>query len=235
MVMHSFSHMVFRRISSWRPIIAVQMEGMFQFASSYNSSLCAWGPQMVTSADVTNMFKGTQCPAEYLTPSLVDNPLGPMCGYCPVQSTAPAFQTAHNLVEGPFTLPLVPAAVTQLQDNVILAWAGDEMLSFDNGARRPGTYTCKFNLVTKNTTLLRVESTCQCDARMSSRSSHLLTTSFYLAPLPHADTVRANRSFGNAQCLRSLAHVRARSESSNVLPWNVNSRRRQSSYNRWTL
>jgi hypothetical protein len=135
------------------------MEYMFQFASMYDQNLCAWGSQIVVSATVTDMFKGTRCPVEYLTPSLADNPLGPLCGYCSAQNTTAAFPTVHNLVEGPYPLPLVPAAVTQLRNNVILAWAGDEMLTFDNGDRPAGTFTCKFNLDTKNSSLLRVQST----------------------------------------------------------------------------
>jgi hypothetical protein len=142
-------------------MVAVNMENMFQGVTSYNTSLCAWGPLLSPSTIVKDMFVGTSCAVTFVSPSLSDNPLGPFCDYCPAyNSTVVAYETVHNLVQGPIALPIVPAAVTQRHDDVIVAWSGDDMLVYDNPRGLPdGTYTCKFDPKTLNVTVRRVEST----------------------------------------------------------------------------
>lgn len=135
------------------PYAAVEMTRMFVFASSYNNNLCAWGRLLRPATVVTDMFLGTNCSDPYLSPSLEESPPGPFCSSCFGQN-----QTVRSRVEGPFTLPLVPAAVTQRPDNVIVGWSGDRQLGHWSGSLPKGTFTCKFNVTTKNSTVLRVES-----------------------------------------------------------------------------
>jgi hypothetical protein len=173
------------------------MDNLFHDATSYDKSLCAWGPLLISSTDVNvnDMFKGTSCAVTFANPSLSDNPLGPFCDYCPVSnSTFPVRETVNNLVGAPIPLPIVPAAVAQRPDGVIVAWAGYDMLVYENPRGLPdGTYTCKFNPETLGVSVRRVES--------KSKWSNLATILFFFfssraAPaLPHdsssfEDTVR---------------------------------------------
>jgi hypothetical protein len=127
---------------------------MFFSASAYSKGLCAWGQLLDQSTRVEDMFSGTSCRDPYLSPSFEEDPPGPFCSSCVGQNW-----TVHNLIEGPFALPLVPAAVTQHPNNLIVAWSGDDMLSYSNPSRPAGTFTCKFDLATKNASILRVQST----------------------------------------------------------------------------
>lgn len=59
---------------------------MFQFALSFNQSLCAWGPKMNESAFVSAMFKATDCESfdggSMDDPNMTACPRGPFCHYC---------------------------------------------------------------------------------------------------------------------------------------------------------
>jgi hypothetical protein len=136
--------------------MAVNLAGMFQYASSFNANLCSWGDLVGPAADVTEMFIDTNCPLAWVQPSFDWSPSGPFCGDCVGRNSS-----VDNLVTGPIPLPIVPAAVAQRSDNKIVAWSGDSMLSFDDGGEHTneGTYTCTFDPATNISSVLRVEGT----------------------------------------------------------------------------
>lgn len=153
---------------SWKPMYAVDMSRMFQYANSFSADLCSWGEWVGAATAVTDMFIDTNCPMAWVEPSFDWSPSGPFCGDCVGRNTS-----VDNLVAGPIPLPIVPAAVAQRSDNKIVAWSGDNMLSFDDGGEHPleGTYTCTFDPATNISSVLRVEGTQQISRTYFARSS----------------------------------------------------------------
>jgi hypothetical protein len=135
-------------------MMALDMSGMFQSANSFDSNLCTWGESVGVVTDVTDMFIDTSCPMAWVQPSFEWSPSGPFCFDCVGRNS-----TVDNLIEGPFPLPIVPAAVAQRPDNKIVAWSGDDMLGFDDGGYHhiEGTYTSIFDPATNAASVLRVE------------------------------------------------------------------------------
>lgn len=128
---------------------------MFFEAAAFNYSLCTWGSRISNQADLTRLFVGTSCKYQFTPANFGDLPIGPFCQDCCCRP-----DTVQNKVIGPFELPLVPAAVSNLPDGRVLAWAGDFPYEFDRDYDYPnsGTFTSIFNPTTKNSTVLRVES-----------------------------------------------------------------------------
>jgi hypothetical protein len=127
---------------------------MFLYAYSFNQNLCSWSQYVTSATEVTDMFLDSNC--KYNTPPTFDwAPGGPFCYDCPRPGSLP------SITEGPYELPIVPAAITQRPDNTIVAWAGDMPYEFDTDAvyTTAGTFTSTFNPTTKATTILRVERT----------------------------------------------------------------------------
>jgi hypothetical protein len=127
---------------------------MFLYAYSFNQNLCSWGQYVSNATEVTDMFLDSNC--KFNTPPTFDwAPGGPFCFDCPRAGSLP------SITEGPYELPIVPAAITQRPDNTIVAWAGDMPYEFDTDAvyTTAGTFTSTFNPTTKATTILRVERT----------------------------------------------------------------------------
>jgi hypothetical protein len=135
--------------------MAVDTAYMFRYAEKFQSNLCSWNQYLTSATDVTDMFHLTKC--KFSTPPSFDwSPAGPFCFDCPGRATS-----LPSIVEGPYDLPIVPAAVTQRPDNTIVAWSGDMPYEFDTRENytTDGTFTSTFNPTTKATTLLRVERT----------------------------------------------------------------------------
>ena len=132
----------------------VDANSMFAGAASFNRSLCAWGPRLSNETDVTSMFRDSACKFRDSIPSFGIQPIGPFCHDCPGRPN-----TVQSKVQGPISMPLVPAAVSNLPNGKVLAWAGDMPYLFWGDNEVAGTYTSIFDPATGTATSLRVEST----------------------------------------------------------------------------
>jgi Mycoplasma protein of unknown function, DUF285 len=146
-----------RDLGQWDTTVLVDAAGMFDRAELFNQDLCGWADRMSNLTDVSGMFRTTSCPAEG-DPTFTPMRRGPFCRDCP--STRPKL-TSHT--DGPITLPLVPASMSNLRDGRILMWAGERPNQVAPDRNYPtklaGTYTSIFDPATGNATLLRVERT----------------------------------------------------------------------------
>jgi hypothetical protein len=138
----------------------MNMEHMFEFASSFDKNLCVWGSSLNPDTIVAEMFVGTNCPLAYISPSLESNPVGPFCDECLSHNSTNSTRTPPlpNLVDF-VELPLIPVAMGQLLDGTILAWASAGQQSQFDFSLPEGTWVSKINPVTKTATANRIEST----------------------------------------------------------------------------
>jgi hypothetical protein len=141
-----------RDLSRWDTRLLLDAEGMFEYAFSFNQDLCAWGDKMSSTSIVYGMFFDTACPLDN-DPEFTPLRKGPFCRDCP--SSRPKLP---SITQGPITLPLVPAAVSNLPDGRILAWAGEREYQSHGEVNPAGTFTSIFDPVSGNSSLLRVES-----------------------------------------------------------------------------
>lgn len=71
-------------LGSWQVVNAEDFTEMFQGASSYNVSLCAWGPLLQsTPPNVADMFDETTCPETSDPIVNLGGVSGPFCHVCP--------------------------------------------------------------------------------------------------------------------------------------------------------
>jgi hypothetical protein len=142
-------------VSAWRPQMATNMRGMFFSADAFNQSLCSWGQYLTPSTDVYEMFLGSGCQFQ-ISPIFTWSPVGPLGTDCPGRTTA-----LPSAVIGPFTLPIVPAAVTNRPDGMILAWSGDMPYEFntDYPGDQPGTFIALFNPNTTTSSAMKLFTT----------------------------------------------------------------------------
>jgi Mycoplasma protein of unknown function, DUF285 len=145
-------------LSAWQPEMGADMKYMFLRAAAYNTSLCAWVPYLSNERNFSEMFLGSACRFTLPSPSLTewDTP-GPFCDECPG-----AISKVPGLVEGPFVTPLIPAAMSQRPDNLIITWSGDMPYAYFASpweVARNGTFVSTFNPVNKTSTRLRIERT----------------------------------------------------------------------------
>jgi hypothetical protein len=141
-----------RDLSRWDSRLLSDAEGMFQSALAFNQDLCAWGNKMSNESIVYGMFYYSACLSE-TDPEYTPLRNGPFCRDC--SSVRPKLP---SITEGPMTLPLVPAAVSNLPDGRILAWAGERQYQSHGDVSPEGTFTSIFDPVSGNSSLLRVES-----------------------------------------------------------------------------
>ena len=93
-----------QNIGSWDVSSVTNMNQMFHSAWKFNQNLCAWGPAMAQKQPtVTRMFVGTSCPKTN-SPSLIANPVGPLCTQCGV-TAGPTKAPTNNPTNVPTKAP----------------------------------------------------------------------------------------------------------------------------------